>query len=198
MEAGLMANSRKERREKMDPKSMKQERQTGDMGMPYGNFPTRTNNTMNEEKLQSGRVYGNPYMDAQVPLAQAGDPMIAEYTGMPQNVPFSAAAGANGPLLNGMKPYGTQNQMPGASADPTTPSGASKLPAAMEANRLIGTGPANQAGLLAQEGYNQASAMGFIGAPNVIPGGVRPDNVANATTLSLQGGMNTKTGSRNA
>jgi hypothetical protein len=193
-----MANSRKERREKMDPKSMKQERQTGDMGMPYGNFPTRTNNTMNEEKLQSGRVYGNPYMDAQVPLAQAGDPMIAEYTGMPQNVPFSAAAGANGPLLNGMKPYGTQNQMPGASADPTTPSGASKLPAAMEANRLIGTGPANQAGLLAQEGYNQASAMGFIGAPNVIPGGVRPDNVANASTLSLQGGMNTKTGSRNA
>ncbi len=193
-----MANSRKERREKMDPKSMKQERQTGDMGMPYGNFPTRTNNTMNEEKLQSGRVYDNPYMDAKVPLAQVGDPMIAEYTGMPQNVPFSAVAGANGPLLNGLKPYGTQNQMPGASADPATPSGASKLPAAFEANRLGGTKPAEAVADLANEGYNLMSAMGAIGAPNVIPGGVRPDNVANATTLSLQGGMNTKTGSRNA
>ena len=200
MEDGLVANSRKARREKMDPKSMKQARQTGDIpGMPYGNFPDRRNNTMNEQKLSSGRVYDNPYFDAKIPLGQVGDPMVAEYTGLPQNAPFGAVRGANGPLLNGMNPYGSQNQMPAASADPTAPAGSSKLADAMAANRYLGTTPANQAGLLAKEGFNQPSAMGFIGATNTgAPGSVRPDNSANANTLPLQNGMNMKTGSRNA
>ena len=200
MEDGLVANSRKERREKMDPKSMKQERKTGDIpGMPYGNFPDRRNNTMNEEKLSSGRVYDNPYFDAKIPLGQVGDPMVAEYTGLPQNAPFGAVKGANGPLLNGMNPYGAQRQMPAASADPTSPAGSSKLADASEANRLLGTESSRQMGLLAMDGFNKESAMGFIGATNTgAPGSVRPDNSANANTMPLQNGMNMKTGSRNA
>ena len=115
----------------------------------------------------------------------------AEYSGMPQSFTF-------GTKLNAFAPYGGQPQPP--------TSGTSRIPEGMEMARLTGSRTSLNTAQLAQDGLNKPTPMGFIGADNsVAPGGSRPDGVANARSLPLQGvqsagsmpGMNMRTGKRN-
>ena len=187
-----MANSMKrKRREELDPNSMKTEKQ-------YGNFPGLPNNPQNNQLMTGNRpslsgATENPYRDG----AFVGDPRFghqmapAEYSGMPQSFTF-------GTKLNAFAPYGGQTQPPH--------DGVSRIPEAMEMSRLTGSRSSMNIAQGAMTGLNKATPMGFVGADNsVAPGGSRPDNVANARSMPLQGvvsagsasGMDTKSGSRN-